>query len=108
MLVASYLLGYDKNDAVKHLAVDNILPDQMQGADVRLFSRGASADGESKVTDLILLFPGAVAPQNIVCLPALPQNAVSHLLAGMPLQVVDFAHGRKLSVVYTHGQQRCA
>ena len=108
MLIASYLLGFDNKDTVKHLAVDNVVPEQLQHVDMRLCSRGHGADGSSAIVDLVLLFPDACAPNNIVCLPAIPSNTVRHLLAGKALQLIDFAHGRKLSLVYTIEQQRCA
>ncbi|MBQ0759060.1 hypothetical protein [Zhongshania aquimaris] len=108
MLLASYLLGFDNKDSVKHLAVDNILPEQLDCVEMRLFSRGRCDDSVTEVVDLIMLFADAPAPNNIVCLPSLPDNAVKHLLAGKPLQVIDFAHGRKLSLVYPLDQQRCA
>ncbi|MBQ0760424.1 MAG: hypothetical protein KBT72_12275 [Zhongshania sp.] len=108
MLLASYLLGFDNKDAVRHLAVDGVLPEQLQYVDIRLFSRGHGADGASNIVDLVLLFPDADVPNNLVCLPSIPPNVVSHLLAGKPLQVIDFAHGRKLSLVYHLDQQRCA
>ena len=38
MLLASYLLGFDNKDSVKHLAVDNILPEQLDCVEMRLFS----------------------------------------------------------------------
>ena len=44
MLLASYLLGFDNKDSVKHLAVDNILPEQLDCVEMRLFSRGRCDD----------------------------------------------------------------
>lgn len=108
MLVASYLLGFDNKDTVRHLAVDNILPEQLKSVDIHLCSRGHGADGTSNIVDLVLLFPNAEVPSNIVCLPSIPPNVVSHLLAGKSLQVMDFANGRKLSLLYSIDQQRCA
>ncbi|CAA0078570.1 Uncharacterised protein [Zhongshania aliphaticivorans] len=108
MLLASYLLGFDNKDTVKHLAVDSVLPEQLQSVDIRLCSRGHGVDGTSDIVDLVLLFPNTDSPNNIVCLPAIPSNTVGHLLAGKPLQIIDFAHGRKLSLVYATEQQWCA
>lgn len=108
MLVASYLVGFDNKDTVRHLAVDNILPEQLQCLEIHLCSRGNGADGVSDIVDLVLLFPDADAPCNIICLPSIPPNVAGHLLAGKSLQVMDFANGRKLSLLYPIDQQRCA
>lgn len=108
MLVVSYLLGFDNTDTVRHLAVDNILPEQLQYVDMHLCAREHNPKGKSNIVDLVLLFPNAHAPSNTICLPSIPPNAVRHLLAGKTLPVIDFANGRKVSLVYPVHRQRCA
>ncbi|CAA0089462.1 Uncharacterised protein [Zhongshania aliphaticivorans] len=105
MLIASYLLGFDDVDTVRHLAVDSVLPEQLQHVEIRLFSR---VDGTLDIVDLFLLFPNADSRNKIVCLPSIPLIALNHIMAGKALEVIDFAHGRKLSLVYSANQQRCA
>jgi hypothetical protein len=108
MLVASYLVGFDNQDTVRHLAVDNILPEQLQCPEIHLCSRGHDADEVLNIVDLALLFPNADPSCHIICLPSIPPNVVSHLLAGKSLQVMDFASGREVSLLYPVHQQRCS
>ncbi|WP_373078053.1 hypothetical protein [Zhongshania sp.] len=108
MLIASYLLGYDDDGSVRHIAVDNILPDVKQGFDYTLYPRESSKGLE--ILDLVLLFAEAEEPRKAICLPNLPGSVVSHLLSGTPLQIIDFAYGRvvRLSFDAPTYHQRCA
>ena len=108
MLIASYLLGYDDDGRVDHVAVDNVLPEATAGFDFAVYPRVSSQGQE--ISDLVLLFAEADEPHKIICLPNLPNAVVDHLFAGEALQVIDFAYGRVVRLSYeahTH-QQRCA
>ncbi|MDF1691625.1 MAG: hypothetical protein P1U47_04595 [Zhongshania sp.] len=108
MLIASYLLGCDGDGGVRHLAVDNVIPEANQTLEYTLYPREAL--GGAEIIDLVLQFADAEEPRNIICLPALPSVVVNHILAGLPLQIVDFAYGRvvRLASQFQPYQQRCA
>lgn len=108
MLIASYLLGYDDDDNVCHLAVDNILPDAKQGFDYTLYPRKSGSGQE--IQDLVLLFGQENAPNKLVCLPNIPPSVTAHLHSGEPLQIIDFAYGRviRLRLAVPLYQQQCA
>ena len=108
MLIASYLLGYDEDGSVRHIAVDNILPDVKQRFDYTLYPR-ESAKGQ-EILDLVLLFAEADEHRKTICLPNLPLPVASHLLSGQPLQIIDFAYGRVVRLAFDApvSQQRCA
>ncbi|MEX1670806.1 hypothetical protein AB4876_17960 [Zhongshania guokunii] len=108
MLIASYLLGCDGDGSVRHLAVDNVIPESTLTMEYTLYPRESARGAE--IIDLVLQFADAEEPRNIICLPAIPSAVVNHILAGLPLQIVDFAYGRvvRLDCQFQPYQQRCA
>jgi hypothetical protein len=89
MLIASYLVGYNDDMSVGHMGVDRVFPEETAGAFYEL--REASLDGE-QYFDLLIYFPKAEMPQNLVCLPELPAQVVEQLLEGIAIPVLDFAN----------------
>lgn len=96
MLVASYLLGYNDDGSVNHVAVDQAFPQDMTGVSF-LLSDGSSGEPGSN-RDLLVFFPRADAPLDVLCLPFLPEPVVALLCAAKPLPLVDFSCGRCLQV----------
>lgn len=106
MLIASYVVGYDQFERVGHLGVDKVFPADMGRSHYDLCS-----SDESGVTrhDLLIFFPNAAIPIEVVCLPNLPDAVAESLAAGTPLPVVDFSNGRVVRVSgLTAERRQCA
>lgn len=90
MLIASYLVGYNNDMSVGHLGVDRVFPENISDARCELRETGLGEDAEY---DLLIFFPRAEMPHNLVCLPELPERVVECFHNGESLAVLDFASG---------------
>lgn len=106
MLLTSYLLGCDEQDQARHLAVDAILPEKIDNVVTSLHSR-EGCEGET-FYDLVIQFPDAPSPQNIICFPDLPDRVTAQLLDGNLLPIIDFAYSRVVQASLPSNQRRCA
>ncbi|QQD19860.1 hypothetical protein I6N98_08510 [Spongiibacter nanhainus] len=95
MLIASYVVGYDQFERVGHLGVDKVFPADMDRSHYELCSSGESG---SRRHDLLIFFPNASIPVEVICLPNLPELVVETMNTGTQLPVVDFSNGRVIRV----------
>lgn len=95
MLIASYVVGYDQFERVGHLGVDKVFPADMDQSHYELCRSGESGDTRH---DLLIFFPNASIPVEVICLPNLPDAVVETMIAGTQLPVVDFSNGRVVRV----------
>ncbi len=107
MLISSYLLGYNDNGTVSHLGVDHVFPRNVDGACFDLCE--STYDSPLLHYDLLIYFPHAEQPKELICLPDLPEAAVSALQGDIALPVIDFACGRSVRVHLSRPHDRdCA
>ena len=106
MLVASYLLGYDDEGAIGHVGLDKAFPDNLDGAQFELSEREGA--GGNSVFDLMVIFPSAEIPKNLICLLDLPDVVVARLANGGELPIVDFSCGRLVRCSLDLALGRCA
>lgn len=96
MLIASYLIGYNDDGTVSHLAVDHAFPRDIDDVHYELCE---SRDERKQARyDLLVSFPQAESPREMLCLPNLPEAVAAILLTERSLPLVDFACGRSLRV----------
>lgn len=95
MLIASYVVGYDQFERVGHLGVDKVFPADMERSHYELCSSSESGDARH---DLLIFFPNASIPVEVICLPNLPKGVVETMATGVQLPVVDFSNGRVVRV----------
>ncbi|MGB1906657.1 MAG: hypothetical protein ACPHN3_04955 [Spongiibacter sp.] len=106
MLVASYLIGYDDNGVVGHLGLDRAFPTHLEAAEFELCEREGTHGGVAY--DLMVIFPYAESPRNMICLLDLPPALVSSLANGGTVPIVDFSCGRLLRCSLGQVVERCA
>ena len=94
MLIASYLIGYNDDGTVGHLAVDHAFPRDIEGAHYELCE--SRDDAQQARYDLLVFLPHAELPREMICLPNLPETVVAILLTERSLPLIDFACGRSL------------
>ncbi|MBD2859645.1 hypothetical protein IB286_11580 [Spongiibacter sp. KMU-158] len=105
MLIASYLVGYNSDMSVGHLGVDRVFPEDISGARCELRETGLGRNAEY---DLLIFFPKGDMPQNLVCLPELPDDVVECFLKGRVLPVLDFASGQSMESAAVFRDRDCA
>ncbi len=105
MLIASYLVGYKNDMSVGHLGVDRVFPEDVSDARCELRENGL---GQSAEYDLLIFFPQADMPHNLICLPELPHPVVERLLKGESMPVMDFSSGQAIESLAHIRNRNCA
>jgi len=96
MLIASYLIGYNDDGTVSHLAVDHAFPRNLDGVHYELCEN--RDDPQQLRHDLLVFLPAAELPREMICLPNLPDTVAAILLTEQTLPLIDFSCGRSLRI----------